>query len=95
MTRAVVIPGEGDPCPRCGQPTEIREHPRITDRERRRPFYYRRWFMCVNEACRTTTIVRPEYQVINAPKLVPPLCEEVVSSATNLVTANSTEDVPW
>lgn len=64
--RAVIIPGAGDPCPRCGQPTEIREHARITDRERRRPFFYARWFRCVNPACRTTTIVPEQYRVFNA-----------------------------
>jgi len=90
MTRAVVVAGAGDPCPRCGRPTEIREHPRITERERRRPFYYRRWFMCRNPACRTTTIVPAKYQVFNAPTLVP----SQDSSATNLVRATSSE-VPW
>jgi hypothetical protein len=31
-----IIPGDGDPCPRCLQPTEIREHIEITEREMRR-----------------------------------------------------------
>src|SRR5262245_61634010 len=92
MTRAVVIAGAGDPCPRCGRATQIREHAYIGNRERRRPFYYRRWFMCVNPACRTTTIVPAKYQVFNAPQLVPkeqPLVDErfqaeEVSSAANI-----------
>jgi hypothetical protein len=66
MTRHVVLDGRGDPCPRCGRPTEIREHACITDRERRRPFYYRRWFYCTNRRCRTTTIVPDRYRVPGA-----------------------------
>jgi len=94
MSRAVVIAGAGDPCPRCGRPTEIREHPRITDRERRRPYYYQRWFYCRNTACRTSTIVAERYRIFNTPNLVPPLCEEV--SATDLAAAgSSTEGPPW
>jgi hypothetical protein len=30
-----IIPGDGNPCPRCGQPTQIREHKVITERSRR------------------------------------------------------------
>jgi hypothetical protein len=73
MKRHVVIAGEGDPCPRCGQPTEIREHACISNSELRRPFYYRRWFMCRNPDCRTTTIVPAQYRVFNAPE--PPWCQ--------------------
>jgi hypothetical protein len=76
MKRHVVIAGEGDPCPRCGQPTEIREHACISNSELRRPFYYRRWFMCRNPDCRTTTIVPAQYRVFNAPE--PPWCRETV-----------------
>ena len=36
---AIVVPGKGDPCPRCGRPTQIREHGVITDKHRRQPFF--------------------------------------------------------
>jgi hypothetical protein len=56
---------EGDPCPRCGQPTQIREHKAITAKELRRPFYYRRWFYCTNPHCKTTTIMPERFVVWN------------------------------
>jgi hypothetical protein len=60
-----IVDGEGDPCPRCGQPTEIREHKAITEKELRRPFYYSRWFNCTNPHCKTTLIVPERYVVWN------------------------------
>ena len=84
--RHLVIPGSGDPCPRCGRATEIREHRAITNRELRRPFYYARWFYCRNRRCRTTTIVPDRYRVLN----VGPRC----NTASMVVTASSS-DVPW
>jgi hypothetical protein len=47
-----IVPGDGDPCPRCGRPTEIREHVSITERELGRPFYYSQRFNCTNKQCR-------------------------------------------
>jgi hypothetical protein len=65
MSRHLVVPGRGDPCPRCGRATEIREHKSISARELRRPFYYSRWFYCVNPRCRTTVILSERYRVLN------------------------------
>jgi hypothetical protein len=62
----VIVGSSGDPCPRCGRATEIREHRYITAKELRRPFYYSRWFFCRNPRCKTSTIVLPEYRVFNA-----------------------------
>jgi hypothetical protein len=58
-----IVPGDGDPCPRCGQPTQIREHKAVADRELARPFYYSRWFNCTNASCKTTLIMPPRYIV--------------------------------
>lgn len=60
-----IVAGAGDPCPRCGQPTEIREHVQITARELRRPFYYSRWFNCTNPRCQTTLIMPSRFIVWN------------------------------
>jgi hypothetical protein len=57
------VPGWGDPCPRCCQPTEIREHPEITEKHLRQPHYYRRWFYCLNPACKCTTVMASRYIV--------------------------------
>ena len=58
-----IVPGDGDPCPRCGQPTQIREHKVIAERESARPFYYSRWFNCTNASCKTTLIMPSRYTV--------------------------------
>lgn len=61
--RHVVVGENGDPCPRCGKPTEIRTHPEITEKHLRQPFYYSRWFYCLNPDCRTKQIMPDRYMV--------------------------------
>ena len=61
--RFSVIGNDGDPCPRCGEPTQIREHGELRERHRRQPFYYSRWFYCTNERCITTVIHSSRYVV--------------------------------
>ena len=59
----MLVPGNGDPCPRCNMAMAIYEHPQVTRHERRRPFYYSRWFRCMNDSCRTTTVMPERYRV--------------------------------
>jgi hypothetical protein len=66
----VVVGSSGDPCPRCGRHTEVRQHPSVTDKQLRRPFYFRQWFYCRNRRCKTTVVVLPEYRVFNTPGLM-------------------------
>jgi hypothetical protein len=61
--RTRIVGRDGDPCPRCQQPTEIREHTTITEKELSRPFYYRRWFNCTNPRCRTTLVMPERFKV--------------------------------
>ena len=62
--RSRVVPGErGDPCPRCGRATEVREHVEVTPKHRRQPWYYSRWFYCTNPKCKTTMIMPDRYRV--------------------------------
>ena len=59
-----VLEGErGDPCPRCGRDTEVREHTEITDKHLRQPVYYSRWFYCSYPHCKTTLIMPDRYRV--------------------------------
>jgi hypothetical protein len=51
-TQYVVVEGDGDPCPRCGQPTQIREHDAFRE-HLAQPLYYTRWFCCRNPKCKT------------------------------------------
>ena len=62
--RHVVVGENGDPCPRCGKPTEIRTHPAITGKHLAQPFYYSRWFYCLNPDCRTKQIMPDRYMVM-------------------------------
>ena len=55
--KPIVIPGDGDPCPRCGVPMQIREPDGIGDRQRRQRFFYTRWFCCMNKQCKTTLVM--------------------------------------
>jgi hypothetical protein len=89
--RHLVVPGWGDPCPRCGRATEIRQHRCISARELRRPFYHARWFYCLNPRCRTTVIVPDRFRVLKpeAQKQLSPLVDK------DLVTAASSAEVPW
>ena len=60
----VVVSGGGIPCPRCGHPTQIREHEHITDKMRlKQPYYYKRWFYCLQASCKTSMVMRDEYKV--------------------------------
>jgi len=58
-----VVGHDGDPCHRCGQPTEVREHIEITAKHRNQPFYYSRWFYCVNDACQTKQIMPDRFRI--------------------------------
>ena len=60
-----VVPGEGDPCPRCGVPMQIREYNNLTDKHLHRPYFYTRWFCCMDKSCRTTLVMPERYKVMN------------------------------
>jgi hypothetical protein len=34
-SNAIPVPGDGEPCPRCGQPMRIFQHAEISDRQKR------------------------------------------------------------
>ena len=63
--KPIVILGDGDPCPRCGVPMQIREPDGIGDRQRRQRFFYTRWFCCMNKQCRTTLVMPERFKVAN------------------------------
>lgn len=58
-----VVPGLGNPCPRCHRYTEIREHTEITEKHLTQPFYYSRWFRCNNARCQVTQYMPEEFKV--------------------------------
>jgi hypothetical protein len=61
----VVVSEDGPPCPRCGQPTQAREHDRIRERHLRQPYYFTRWYCCLQSACPTTLIMLEQFKVLN------------------------------
>jgi hypothetical protein len=71
--RAVVVPGNGDPCPRCDVPMQIHEYSNLTDKHLHRPYFYTRWFCCMNKSCRTTLVMPERYKVMNPVIQVPQL----------------------
>jgi hypothetical protein len=74
------VQGKGPPCPRCRQPTQIREHESITAKELAKPFYYRRWYICGNRQCRTTTIMPEECKVFPGMHTPSPSLPESISA---------------
>jgi hypothetical protein len=64
--RYVIVPGNGDLCSRCGMVMEICEHVEITKKHRRQPFYYSRWFNCINPDCETNFVMPLRYRVWNS-----------------------------
>ena len=58
-----VVPGDGDPCPRCGVPMQIREYNNLTNKDLHRPYFYTRWFCCTNKSCPTTLVMPERYKV--------------------------------
>src|ERR1700688_2593898 len=63
MANSRVAPGDGPRCPRCQNPTQIKEHVEITAVELAKPFYYSRWYICQNRKCKTTAIMPDECKV--------------------------------
>jgi hypothetical protein len=57
--------GNGDPCPRCGIPMQVRKHGHIGDKQLRQPFYYAQWFYCANPNCRTKLVMPERFKVMN------------------------------
>jgi hypothetical protein len=93
----IIVGSSGDPCPRCGRATEVREHKFITAKQLRKAFYYSRWFICVNPRCRTTTIVPDRFRVLNDPEPeVERRLEQIAEQlGSDWVTAASSAEVPW
>jgi hypothetical protein len=63
-SKNTIISSGGPPCPRCEQPTQIREHASITAKILAQPFYYSRWFFCTNRKCRATMFTTDEFKVL-------------------------------
>jgi hypothetical protein len=42
---------------------QVREHRRIGPKQLRQPYYYRRWFYCTDNRCRTKTVLSDEFKV--------------------------------
>jgi hypothetical protein len=64
----VVVPGEGPPCPRCGEPMQIREHRKITADLLAKPYYFSRWFRCMQRGCKTKLVMPEKFKVLATKK---------------------------
>ena len=43
----------------------MREHIEITDKQLNQPFYYTKWYYCINTKCKTKLIMSSEFKVWN------------------------------
>jgi hypothetical protein len=62
--KSIVIPGEGDACPRCGQRMQIRQYEAIDEEQLQQPSSYTRWFCCMNTTCKTTLVMPTRYKIV-------------------------------
>jgi hypothetical protein len=60
--KCIIIAGDGDPCPRCGKPMQIREYG-LNEKQERGPSFYTRWFCCMNKMCKTTLVMPARYRM--------------------------------
>jgi hypothetical protein len=42
---------------------QVREHPVITERHLRQPYYFTRWYCCMRKHCRTELVMPKEFKV--------------------------------
>jgi hypothetical protein len=63
--KSIVISGDGDVCPRCGSPMQIREYASVDEEQVHQPSFYTRWFCCMNKTCKTTLVMPARYKVAN------------------------------
>jgi len=41
------------------------EHQQIADRQKRAPFYYKRWHRCLSDSCKTTVVMNDADRIWN------------------------------
>lgn len=58
-----VIPGDGDPCPRCRRPMQIREHIELREKQLNAAYYFSRWFYCTHSDCKVTLHMAERFKV--------------------------------
>jgi hypothetical protein len=61
--KCIVISGDGDPCPRCRKPMQIREYVDLKEKQEGRVRFYTRWFCCMNKMCKTTLVMPERYRM--------------------------------
>jgi hypothetical protein len=58
--KSIIIAGDGDPCPRCGEPMQIREY----EKQLHQPSFYTRWFCCMNKTCKTKLVMPARFKMV-------------------------------
>lgn len=64
MNKNIIVENKDVRC-RCGHIAQAREHRELTTKQLRQPYYYSKWFKCLNPNCKTTIFMKDEYKVIN------------------------------
>jgi hypothetical protein len=68
MSSGILMGSDGPPCACCKKPMAIYEHRIITERMLQQPYYYFRWYRCLNHDCVTTVVWVEEFKVVNPPQ---------------------------
>ncbi len=61
----IILETKGEVCLRCGKEMQVRSHKEVTKELRKKPFYYRQWYYCINPACKTNVVHKEEFMVWN------------------------------
>ena len=59
----VILPSGEINCPRCGIQAQVREHRTIGPKQRRKQYYYSRWYYCLSPECETNVFSFEEDKV--------------------------------
>jgi len=51
INNSVEVLGYDKECPKCKQKLQIRKHKFLREKQQKAPYYYKKWYVCVNTNC--------------------------------------------
>lgn len=51
LRNSVEVIGYDKQCPKCNQKLQVRTHKYLTEKQKRAPFFYEKWYACINHDC--------------------------------------------
>ena len=71
----------------------MREHKSITEKHLKQPFYYDRWYKCLNYNCKTTLIMLERHKVHREMKTEQK--DKALVKRLELISVQLSESLPW